>query len=197
AIGQGRSPGEIPRVEVDRRRRRISHRRPRPSPGGRRARRSRLPGAMPGTSSVPHPRLPGPFVPVALPRRSVPRPASRLARAVVATYLSFLLILGLSALVGQAVFAACGRRQWSRLAPMALLWRLSAPRRIAGCLLVGLAYMAASYLVQGAFKESIEALLVLAFAIGLHQLARGELVPAPAPAPLRAAPLAVLAVGAV
>lgn len=85
----------------------------------------------------------------------------------------------------------------SCVAPLALLWRLSAPRRIAACLLVGLGYMAASYLVQGAFKESLEALFVLAFAIGLHQLARGELVPARAPAPLRAAPLAVLAVGAI
>ena len=33
------------------------------------------------------------------------------------TYASFLLILGASAIVGQAVFAACGRRTWSRLSP--------------------------------------------------------------------------------
>jgi branched-subunit amino acid transport protein len=33
------------------------------------------------------------------------------------TYASFLLVLGLSALVGQAVFAACGRRTWSWLSP--------------------------------------------------------------------------------
>ncbi len=83
------------------------------------------------------------------------------------------------------------------LAPMALLWRLGPVRRIVGCLLVGLSYMGASYLVQGAFKESIEALLVLAFAIGLHQISTGELTPAGAPRALRAAPLAVLGVGAV
>jgi len=85
----------------------------------------------------------------------------------------------------------------SCLAPLALLWRLSAPRGIVACLLVGLGYMAASYLVQGAFKESLEALFVLAFTIGLHQVARGELVPAGARAPLRAAPLGVLAAGTV
>ena len=83
------------------------------------------------------------------------------------------------------------------LAPMALLWRLGPVRRIVGCLLVGLSYMGASYLVQGAFKESIEALLVLAFAIGLHQISTGKLTPAGAPRALRAAPLAVLGVGAV
>ena len=33
------------------------------------------------------------------------------------TYASFLLMLGASAVVGQAVFAACGRRTWSRLSP--------------------------------------------------------------------------------
>ena len=80
------------------------------------------------------------------------------------------------------------------LAPLALLWRLPATRRIAGALLVGLAYMAASYLVQGAFKELLEALFVLAFAIGLHQLSTGELAP---PGRLRAVPLAALAAGAV
>lgn len=85
----------------------------------------------------------------------------------------------------------------SCLAPLALLWRLSEARRIVGCLLVGLSYMGASYVVQGAFKESIEALIVLAFAVGLHQLSSGELLPESARPALRAAPLAVLAVGAV
>ena len=85
----------------------------------------------------------------------------------------------------------------SCLAPLELLWRLSALRRTAACLLVGLGYMAASYLVQGAVKESLEALFVLAFAIALHQLARSELVPTGAPPLLRAAPLAVLAAGTV
>jgi hypothetical protein len=85
----------------------------------------------------------------------------------------------------------------SCLAPLELLWRLSALRRTVACLLVGLGYMAASYLVQGAVKESLEALFVLAFAIALHQLARRELVPAGAPPLLRAAPLALLAAGTV
>jgi hypothetical protein len=85
----------------------------------------------------------------------------------------------------------------SCLAPLAILARLGPIRRIVGCLLVGLAYMGASYLVQGAFKESLEALFVLAFAIAVHQLSRGELTPPGAPWALRAAPLAVLAVGAV
>jgi hypothetical protein len=57
--------------------------------------------------------------------------------------------------------------------------------------------MAASYLVQGAVKESLEALFVLAFAITLHRLARRELVPRGAPPLLRAAPLALLAAGTV
>jgi hypothetical protein len=85
----------------------------------------------------------------------------------------------------------------SCLAPLAILSRLDPVRRIGGCLLTGLAYMAASYLVQGAFKESLEALFVLAFAVGLHLLARGELTPPTAPRMLGAAPLAVLAIGAV
>ena len=33
------------------------------------------------------------------------------------TYASFLLILGASLVVGQGVFAVCGRREWSWLAP--------------------------------------------------------------------------------
>jgi hypothetical protein len=85
----------------------------------------------------------------------------------------------------------------SCLAPLALFWRSSAARRTAACLLVGLSYMGASYLVQGAFKESIEALFALAFAVGLHQLAAGELLPGTARPALRAAPLAVLGIGAV
>jgi hypothetical protein len=88
------------------------------------------------------------------------------------------------------------------LAPLALLESLSTWRRIACAALVGLPYMAASYLIQGAFKETMEALFVLAFAIGLHEASRRRLVgPAGGPAPLggalRAIPLAALAVGSV
>jgi hypothetical protein len=82
------------------------------------------------------------------------------------------------------------------LAPLALLDRLPAGRQVVAALLVGLPYMAASYLIQGAFKETLEALFVLAFAIGLHQLAVGY----PEDERRRgvaAAPLALLAIGAV
>ena len=88
--------------------------------------------------------------------------------------------------------AAC-----ATLAPLALLERLDAWRRTLGALLVGLPYLVASYLIQGAFKETMEALLVLAFAIGLHELVRGELAGQGSRRPLAAVPLAALAIGAV
>ena len=64
--------------------------------------------------------------------------------------------------------------------------------RTAAALVVGLAYVVASYFAQGAFKETIEALLVLAFALSLRESTRAwrEL-------PLRFVPAALLAVGAV
>ncbi|HLM30360.1 MAG TPA: hypothetical protein VK326_01700 [Solirubrobacterales bacterium] len=77
------------------------------------------------------------------------------------------------------------------LAALTLLESLSAWRRIAGALVVGFAYLLASYFVQGAFKETIEALFVLAFAIGLSELARG------ARRLGAAVPLALLAAGSV
>ncbi len=87
------------------------------------------------------------------------------------------------------------------LAPVALLGRLAPWRRVACGALVALAYLVASYMIQGAFKETMQALFVLAFAVGLHQVGRGALVEDPAPSPLRrglvAAPLAALAVGSV
>jgi hypothetical protein len=89
------------------------------------------------------------------------------------------------------------------LTPLALAERLPTPRRITVALLVGLPYMAASYLVQGAFKETLEALFVLAFAVGLHELGRGSLIAGTEGAPrawrpsLTAIPLAALAVGSV
>ena len=51
------------------------------------------------------------------------------------------------------------------------LERLAPSRRIAGALLVGFAYLLASTYVQGAFKEALEALFLLAFAVGLGELA--------------------------
>jgi hypothetical protein len=83
------------------------------------------------------------------------------------------------------------------LVPLALMERLAPWRRTLGALLVGLPYLVASYLIQGAFKETMEALFVLAFAIGLHELARGALAGEGTRRPLVAVPLAALAIGCV
>jgi hypothetical protein len=79
------------------------------------------------------------------------------------------------------------------LAALALLARMARGRRLVVALLVGFAYMTAAYLTQGAFKETMQALFLLAFAIGLAQLSRGQLS---GHGGARALPLAVLAVGA-
>ena len=86
------------------------------------------------------------------------------------------------------------------LAPLEILGRLGRARRVAAALLVGLAYMASSYLIQGAFKETLQATLLLAFAIGLHELAAAALGgrdPAARWRLLKGLPLAALAVGSV
>ena len=84
------------------------------------------------------------------------------------------------------------------LAPLALLDELAGWRRFAGALVIGFAYLVAAYFVQGAFKETMQALFVVAFAIGLMRLAqRWPTREGRAPRPLRAIPLAVLAVGSV
>jgi hypothetical protein len=84
------------------------------------------------------------------------------------------------------------------LAPLTMLRRLSAPRQIAGALLVGFAYMTASYLIQGSFKETLQALYVLAFAIGLGELAAGRVRAAGRwGGEARAVPLALIAAGSV
>jgi len=88
--------------------------------------------------------------------------------------------------------AAC-----ATLAPLALMERFPRWRRAAAALLVGLPYLVASYLIQGAFKETMEALWFLAFAIGLHQLSRSTLVPGARRGPLVAVPLAALAIGSI
>ncbi len=84
------------------------------------------------------------------------------------------------------------------LAPLALLDLLTGWRRFGGALVVGFAYLVAAYLVQGAFKETMQALFVLVFAIALGRLAQ----PWPTKAggagrPLRALPCVVLAIGTV
>lgn len=64
--------------------------------------------------------------------------------------------------------------------------------RTAAALVVGLAYMVASYFAQGAFKETTQALLLLAFVLALRESGRDwrEL-------PLRFVPAALIAVGSV
>ncbi len=66
-------------------------------------------------------------------------------------------------------------------------------RRIAAALLVGLPYLVASYFAQGAFKETIQALFVLAFVLALRESTR----PAWRTLPLRFVPAALIAIGSV
>ncbi len=65
-------------------------------------------------------------------------------------------------------------------------------RGIAAALLVGLPYLVASYFAQGAFKETIQALFVLAFVLALRESTRTW-----QDLPLRFVPAAVLAIGSV
>ena len=88
--------------------------------------------------------------------------------------------------------AAC-----ATLAPLALVERFTFWRRTAAVLLVGLPYLIVSYLIQGAFKETMQALWVLVLAIGLHELSRSTLARGARRGPLVAVPLAALAVGSV
>ncbi|HEY0316845.1 MAG TPA: hypothetical protein VGC49_00965 [Solirubrobacterales bacterium] len=64
--------------------------------------------------------------------------------------------------------------------------------RTAAALLVGLAYVVASYFAQGAFKETMQALFLLAFVLALREAGRSW-----RDLPLRYVPAALLAVGAV
>jgi hypothetical protein len=69
---------------------------------------------------------------------------------------------------------------------------LPAIPRAAGALLVGLAYVVVSYFAQGAFKETMQALFLLAFVLALREADRswGDV-------PLRYVPAALIAVGSV
>lgn len=58
------------------------------------------------------------------------------------------------------------------LTALAALRNLGPVRKAAGAALVALPYLAVSYFAQAAFKETAEALFVLAFAVGLHDLDR-------------------------
>jgi hypothetical protein len=64
--------------------------------------------------------------------------------------------------------------------------------RTAGALLVGLTYITASYFAQGAFKETMQALYLLAFVLALRETDRTW-----ADLPLRYVPAALIAVGSV
>jgi hypothetical protein len=65
-------------------------------------------------------------------------------------------------------------------------------RSIAAALLVGLPYLVASYFAQGAFKETIQALFVLASVLALRESTRAW-----SDLPLRFVPAAILAIGSV
>ncbi|HYH62214.1 MAG TPA: hypothetical protein VD766_10150, partial [Solirubrobacterales bacterium] len=78
------------------------------------------------------------------------------------------------------------------------LGSLAGSRRIGAALLVAVAYLAASYYIQGAFKETMQALFVLAFAIGLAGLASEATAGEPRLPRwdrLKGVPLGLLAVG--
>jgi hypothetical protein len=66
--------------------------------------------------------------------------------------------------------------------------------RTAGALAIGLAYVVASYFAQGAFKETMQALFLLAFVLALREADRN---PGWWNLPLRYIPAALLAVGSV
>ena len=72
------------------------------------------------------------------------------------------------------------------------LRRAALAPRTAGALLVGLAYVVASYFAQGAFKETMQALFLLAFVLALREADRtwGDL-------PLRYVPAALIAAGSI
>jgi hypothetical protein len=79
------------------------------------------------------------------------------------------------------------------LTALAAFAEIRALPRLAGALIVGCAYVFVSYFAQGAFKETLEAVFVLAFALALRETTRG----AWRDLPLRFVPSALLAVGAV
>jgi hypothetical protein len=68
------------------------------------------------------------------------------------------------------------------------------PLRIPAALVVGLTYMVASYFAQGSFKETMQALFFLAFALALRESSHN---PEWRDLPLRFVPAALLAVGSV
>jgi hypothetical protein len=95
------------------------------------------------------------------------------------------LVQGFSGLTVVVAILAC-------LTALAAFADLPLLPRTAGAILVGLAYIIASYFAQGAFKETMQALFLLAFVLALREADREwpEL-------PLRYVPAALIAVGSV
>jgi len=95
------------------------------------------------------------------------------------------LVQGFSGLTVAVAILAC-------LTALAAFAELPFLPRTAGALLVGLAYVVASYFAQGAFKETMQALFLLGFVLALRESDR-----AGADLPLRYVPAALIAVGSV
>lgn len=83
------------------------------------------------------------------------------------------------------------------LTALVVLRELAPLQRAIGAALVGLPYLAASYLAQGLPKELLQALFVIAFALCLHELARGEPDARGRRGVLVAVPLGLIAIGSV
>jgi len=95
------------------------------------------------------------------------------------------LVQGFSGLTVAVAILAC-------LTALAAFAELPLLPRTAGALLVGLAYVVASYFAQGAFKETMQALFLLAFVLALRESGRDW-----EGLPLRYVPAALIAVGSV
>lgn len=95
------------------------------------------------------------------------------------------LVQGFSGLTVAVAVLAC-------LTALAAFAELSRLPRAAGALLVGLTYVVASYLAQGAFKETMQALFLLAFVLALREADRTW-----SGLPLRYVPAALIAIGSI
>ncbi len=95
------------------------------------------------------------------------------------------LVQGFSGLTVAVAILAC-------LTALAAFADLPLLPRAAGALVVGLAYVVASYFAQGAFKETMQALFLLAFVLALREADREW-----SALPLRYVPAALIAVGSV
>jgi hypothetical protein len=95
------------------------------------------------------------------------------------------LVQGFSGLTVAVAILAC-------LTALAAFAELPLLQRTAGVLVVGLAYVVASYFVQGAFKETMQALFFFAFVLALRESSQRWM-----DLPLRFVPAALIAVGSV